>query len=145
MWEKIWGDFAEMGINLLMAALLISSLTMCAMLSHQYNEKALENQAIAEEFQEQRNNLFYNHTHVYQQDVVALVLRYKGDREVRVSLSNGNTYSWNSKTQSSSYKVSEISNLLPKDILYDSDLLYGPNLYDVIGYQFVEHQPGCGR
>lgn len=145
MFEKIFADMAEIGINLLVTALLISGIVVCITLSDQYHEKQLENQVIAEEIQEQRNNLFYNNTHVYQQDVVSMVLKYKGDREVQVRLKDGSYYEWSKDTQSSNYKVSEISALLPKDVLYDADIIWGPNMYDVVGYQFVEHQEGCGR
>lgn len=145
MFEKIFGDYVELGISLLISALLIMGTSMCIMISNQYHEKQLENQVVAQEIREQRNNLFYNNTHVYQQDVVALVLRYKGDRTVQVRLSNGSIYTWSANSSSSNYKVSDISALLPKDILYDADIIWGPNGYEVVGYQFVEHQAGCGR
>lgn len=145
MFEKVFSDLAEMGISLIITALLISGIGACLLLSDQYHEKQLENQVVAEEIKEQRNNLFYNHTHVYQQDIVALILRYKGDRDVVVKLNNGNIYSWTPDNKSSEYKVSDISNLLPKNILYDADIIWGPNRYDVVGYQFIEHQDGCGR
>ena len=145
MFEKIFGDYAMMGISLLISGIFLSSVTITLNLSDQFHEKQLENQMIAEELKEERNNLFYNNTHVYQQDVVAMILRYKGAREVHVKLSDGSTYEWSKESQSSDYKVTEISKLLPKDVLYDADLVYGPNLYDVVGYMFVEHQEGCGR
>ena len=145
MFDKVFSDLAEMGISLLVSALLISGISTCLILSNQYHEKQLENQVIAEEIKEQRNNLFYNHTHVYQQDIVSLILRYKGDREVHVKMSDGSVYQWTPDVQSTSYRVSDISGVLLKDVLYDADIIWGPNLYDVVGYQFVEHQPGCGR
>lgn len=145
MFEKIFGDFVEMGISLLVAAILISGITISLTFSDQYNERLIENQLISEEIQEQRRNLFYNNTHVYQQDVVSMILRYKGDRQVVVKLNDGSIYEWSTSSQSSDYKVSEVSYLLPKDSLYDADLIYGPNIHDVVGYQFVEHQDGCGR
>ena len=144
MFEKVFGDFVEMGISLLIAASLLSGISVCMVLSDQYNEKQLENQIVAKEIKEQRNNLFYNHTHVYQQDIVSMILRFKGSRKVVVSLSNGSVYEWSPEHRATGYKVSEISAKLPKDILYDADLLYGPN-GEVAGYQFVQHQDGCGR
>lgn len=138
-------DYIEMGLGLLAAAMVLSVITVSLGLSKQYHEKQLESQIVSKEIQEQRNNLFYNNTHVYQQDVVAMVLRYKGDREVIARLSNGTTYKWSKTEKATDYKVSDISVILPKDVLYDADVIYGPNMYEVIGYQFVEHQAGCGR
>lgn len=145
MFEKVFGDYVEIAIGLIVSAILLSSITIVLILSDRYNEKQLENQIVAEEMQEQRRNMFYNNTHVYQQDVVAMILRYKGDRKVLVRLSDGTSYEWSTETKSSNYKVSDISVLLPKDVLYDADLIYGPQIRDVVGYQFVEHQEGCGR
>lgn len=138
MFEKIFGDYAELGISLLVAGLLLGSVSGSTLLSRQYQEKQLESQVTSNEIKEQRNNLFFNNTNVYQQDIVALILKYKGDKEVHIKLKNGLTYAWTNMNKSSTYKVSDVSVLLPKDSLYDSDLIYGPNKYNVIGYQFVE-------
>lgn len=138
MLEKIFGDYVDMAISLIASAILISAISICIGLSDQYHEKQLESQISSKEVKEQRNSLFYNNTNVYQQDIVSMVLRYKGDRTVLVRLKSGSTYTWSSTTHSSNYKVSDISALLPKDSLYKSDLIYGPNKYDVVGYQFVE-------
>jgi hypothetical protein len=137
MFEKIFGDYVDMGISLIASALLIGGISICISLSDQYHEKQLENQITATTIKEQRNNLFYNNTDVYQQDIISLIIKYKGDKEVRVRLSNGTIYSWTNASRSSDYKVSDISALLPKDVLYESDIIYGPNRYDVVGYQFV--------
>lgn len=145
MFENIAGDYAKIGIGLLVSALFIQTVSMSYGMSKQYQERQLENQVVISEIKEHRNNLFYANTHVYQQDVVSLILRYKGDRRVLVKLKNGNTYEWSKDYHSTNYKVSSVSSVLPKDVLYDADLIYGPNKYDVIGYQFVEHQDGCGR
>lgn len=138
MFEKIFGDYVEIGIGIISAAILLPAISICIALSHDYHEKQLESQVTAKEVKEQRNNLFFNNTNVYQQDIVSLILRYKGDRKVVVRLKSGSIYTWTNTTQSSIYKVSEISSLLPKDSLYQSQLIYGPNLYDVVGYEFVE-------
>lgn len=137
MFDKVFGDFVEMGISLLVAAALLSGITVCMGLSNQYNEKQLENQVIAEDIQEHRNNLFYNGTHVYQQDIVSMVLKYKGSRSVVVKLSNGSVYEWSSNKKATDYKVSEISSKLPKDKIYDADLIKGAS-GEVVGYSFVQ-------
>lgn len=145
MLEKVFGDYVEIGISMLAAALLLFGISVCMGLNHQYQEKQLESQVVAQEIKEQRNNLFYNNTHVYQQDIVSLILRYKGDRTVIVKLTNGNTYEWSTERKSSNYKVSEISALLPKDVLYDADLMFMEHTSNLTGYEFVQHQAGCGR
>lgn len=143
--ENAFGYLVEMGLSLLIAALLLSGVFTYSQISNKYHEKQLENHLASEEIKEQRNNLFYNNTHVYQQDVVSLIVRYKGDRSIIVMLNNGNHYKWTSTESSTTYKISAINNVLPKNVLYDANLLYGATGHNVIGYQFVEHQPGCGR
>lgn len=142
---ETYSDIIKVAISMLIAAFILRGINVAYTLSNKFQEKQLEQQIIADELREQRNNLFYNNTHVYQQDIVSLILRYKGDRVVMVELNNGQTYEWSVSRKSSEYKVSEISKLLPKDVLYDADLYYGPNVIDVIGYTFHEHQAGCGR
>lgn len=149
MFDRVFGDLAEMGIALLITALIISAIGLCTNLSHRFNEKQIESQAVAEAMQEQRNNIFYNHTHVYQQDVVSQVMRYRGTRSVRVQVSASPliVYEWSLKTAPpTSYTISAISSKLPSDKAYDADLDYGPN-GEVVGYIFAvcNNPAGCGR
>lgn len=142
MFEKLFGDFVELGVGLLVTAALLSGLVLTMSLNRQFHEKQLESQIVASDIKEHRKNMFYNNTTVYQQDVVSMILRYKGERKVVVKLDNGNIHEWSLTEKASDYKVSAVSTLLPKDSLYNSNLIYGPNLREVIGYEFVEVKVG---
>lgn len=144
MFDKLFSDFIDIALGMLIAALVLSSVTICMYLSDKYNEKQIENAVVSKEIAEQRNNLFYNHTHVYQQDIVALILKYKGDRKIVVTTEEGARLEWSTDAKASDYKVSSVSSLLSKDVLYDSELIWGPNLTEVVGYEFSVHQAGCG-
>ena len=137
MFESIFSDYVKIGISMLCTAVILASISVCLILSHSYHEKQLQNQIVAEQLQEHRRNIFYNHAHVYQQDIVSVILEYKGDREVRVIQEDGTELSWTKDYASTNYKVSEVSTAIDRTLLYDSELIYGPNLYDVVGYQFT--------
>lgn len=144
--DNIPNDLYTMGIGLLLCGVLFSAITPIIGMSRDYNEKQLEQQITSMEIKEERNNIFYNNTHVYQQDIVSLILKYKGDRSVSVKLTGSSEIlEWSTKKQSTSYKVSDISSTMPRDKLYDSDVVYGPNGRGIVGYTFTEHQAGCGR
>ena len=161
MFESIYGDFIKIAVNLVLTAIIISGINLCMYLSDAYHEKAIENAAVAGQIKEERLNIFYNHTHVYQQDVVSMIMKYKGDKEIIVKLHEDGdnipdvVYKWNKDEQATDYKASAISDLLPKDVLYDADLIVFPHIegvveYDgtiqqVVGYTFVSHRDGCGR
>lgn len=142
MFNKVFDDYVHIGLDLLISAIVLFGVFSFMGLTSDYNEKQLEQQVVAQEIQEQRHNLFYNNTYVYAQDVVAQVLRYKGDKTVLVEVRDNhdallNTYEWGPNTASTQYKVSAVSTVIPTDLLYHADLIYGPNGAEVVGYKFV--------
>lgn len=145
MFDKIFGDYVELGVGLIISALIIIAATTSMMLSRQFNEKQLESQIVSNEIKEQRNNLFYDNTDVHQQDVVALILRYRGDKTIIVKdvpdvlvPSTKKTYTWKGNSNPAlDWKVSSISNLLPRNKMYRANLLKGPNGYEIVGYEFT--------
>lgn len=136
--ERTFADYMEMGVSLFVTAAFISSIGLTVSLSQRYNEKQVENAAAAAQFKEERVNIFYNDTNVYQQDIVSLISKYKGERAVRIVLKNNDVLQWSAKSSSSDYKLSSIGNLIPRTSLYKSSIQRGPDGSSVVGYMFVE-------
>lgn len=141
MFDKIFGDFIEMGINMILCGVIFSGLALSMGLSYAYHEKQLENHIAVENIKEQRNVIFYDNTYLYQQDVVSTILTYKGDRDITVELSNGTKLDWidYNYLNSNKYKVSYITNIIPEDYLYKSNVVRNVN-NEVIGYTFEQYE-----
>jgi hypothetical protein len=153
--KAIW-----IGISLMLTGVILSMIVGGVYLSQKYNEAQLKQQSISEQLAEHRNNMFYNNTHVYRQDVVDYIMKWRGERNVIVRFKDETDswveHEWSADVQSSNYKNSEINALVPmsldlKDnvtndptpdgkpdtyLIYDSVLTYGPN-GDVTGVNFI--------
>ena len=136
MFEDIISKQILLALNVILTAVIIGIISTTLMMAHTYHEKQLESQIVSTVVKEERNNLFYNNTVVYQQDIVSLILKYKGDRKIMV-YANASVYEWSSTIQATTYQVSVISTVIPKDKLFDATLILGPNGYEVVGYKFV--------
>lgn len=139
MFDDAWQTLVKIGAGLAVLALLLGMISGGMYISYKYNDKQNENQSMASAMSEQRKNTFYNNTHVYAQDVVAYVFRFKGERSVTVRLTTqAKTYTWSNTISDTAYTNSAISAVIPKNLIYDSILVYGPNGNEVIGVEFIE-------
>ena len=131
---------------MLCLAVVLSAITVFVGMSRSYHEKQMYNEIIADELKEHRRYQFYNGSHVYQQDVVSVILGYKGDRDITVLLEDGTELSWTSEHASTDYKVANVSTVLPRETLYDSDIVKDANGI-ITGFIFKQCTPGsgCGR
>lgn len=131
----------EMGINLLAISALVIAMTTSLWVSQQINEKVIDNQLVTEEIKDQRNNIYFNGTDVYAQDIINQVVKYQGDRGITVELLDGNVLTWDKVTNATDYTISSVSRAIPRDAVYHSELVRSVDGYNVIGYRFTQFVP----
>ena len=141
MAEDSAGGIIEIGVSMLVTAVVIVLITISMRTASVYNEHLTDVQLLNNEVVEQRENLPFDDTYVYAQDIVALVMKQQGDKSVQVKLLDGNVYDWNSEYHSTEFKVSAISSMLPKDAVYKAELVKAENDVTVLGYLFTQVDP----
>lgn len=141
MAEDSAGGIIEIGVSMLVTAVVIVLITISMRTASVYNEHLTDVQLLNNEVVEQRENLPFDGTYVYAQDIVALVMKQQGDKSVQVKLIDGNVYDWNGEYHSTEYKVSAISSMLPKDAIYKAELVKAENDVTVLGYLFTQVDP----
>lgn len=141
MAENSAGGIIEIGISMLVTAVVIVLITISMRTASVYNEHLTDVQLLNNEVAEQRENLPFDDTYVYAQDIVALVMKQQGDKSVQVKLLDSNVYDWNNEYHSTEYKVSAISSVLPKEAIYKAELVKAENDVTVLGYLFTQVDP----
>ena len=86
----------------------------------------------------------YDETHVYPQDITAVILSYRGFPSVKVTLANGTSAVWSTGNSATDYKAASINALLNQNTLYDSDIERNAN-GEVISVIFKPCNGSCGR
>lgn len=146
--DNIITDFFIQGLDSFITALIITFLvvlmsqqqTMAGIVSENYNNALM--------MQEYREYNAYNHKHVYSSDIVSLIMKTKGFPEVKVTTTGG-TYTFNTSSHSLDYKASVLSEKIDPNRLYDADVSYEDNTYQ-LGVKSVVFRPcsrngSCGR
>ncbi len=136
-------DAIALAVECFLAAILIMAISNFLSVADTLNQTIAEQEADSATMQEYRIHNQYDNTHVYSQDIVSAVLKYRGDIKINVSSSKG-TVEWSGSTQSTVYMPEEVTVVIDQNVVYDSTLVKGVN-GDVIGYSFVPHVNGCGR
>lgn len=141
MAENSAGGIIEIGVSMLVTAVVIILITMSMRTANVYNEHLTDTQLLNNEVIEQRENIPFDETYVYAQDIVALIMKLQGDKTVKVTLLDSNVYDWTSVYHSTEYKVSSISYVLPKEAIYKSELVKAENGVTVLGFKFTQVDP----
>ena len=135
--NDIIADLISQGVDLLITAVILSSIITTMASAQQLNGEINEQQAIHAEITEYRQHNQFDNTEVYAQDIISAIMKYRGTPYVTVKFADA-TYTWSGSVQATNYSASAISNKISSDYTYSANLVYDVGGV-VIGYEFVAH------
>lgn len=135
--NDIIADLISQGVDLLITAVILSSIITMMASAQQLNGEINEQQAIHAEITEYRQHNQFDNTEVYAQDIISAIMKYRGTPYVTVKFADA-TYTWSGSVQATNYSASAISNKINSDYTYSANLVYDVGGV-VIGYEFVAH------
>lgn len=135
--NDIIADLISQGVDLLITAVILSSIITMMASAQQLNGEINEQQAIHAEITEYRQHNQFDNTEVYAQDIISAIMKYRGMPYVTVKFADA-TYTWSGSVQATNYSASAISNKISSDYTYSANLVYDVGGV-VIGYEFVAH------
>lgn len=130
------------GVDLMIAAVMLVSITAVMSVFMVFNTSVVENQALSAEIQEYRVHNAYENKHVYAQDIVSIIFKSRGYPAVSVQSSKGN-HTWSRVSVPCDYKTGEITKLIDQTVIYDSQVVRSVN-GEVLRYELKPHTNGCG-
>lgn len=137
--NDIIADIVSQGVDMLISAIILSSICTMLMTSQNLNIKINEQQAIQQELIEYRKHNQFDNTEVYAQDIISAIMKYRGSPTVAVSFPSGDTYTWSLTFNSTPYSTTAISAIITSDYAYTANLVYDASHSVVTGYEFVAH------
>lgn len=133
--NDVVADLISQGVDLLITAVILSSIVTMMTASQNLNARISEQQAIHSEIVEYRQHNAFDNTEVYAQDVITAIMKYRGIPYVTVKIGGAN-FTWSSSSKSTNYSVSAIAEKITSDKIYKASLVRSVN-GEVVGYEFV--------
>lgn len=141
--DSVIVDWITLGVDTMISALMIIGIASLLMTANVITASVMEQEALTAELEEYHEHNAYDHTHVYQQDIISAIMKNRGYPAVYVQSSKG-SYTWNMSGAPCDYKSADISERIDISVIYDADLEKDSS-GAVIGYTFRPHTSGCGR
>jgi DMSO/TMAO reductase YedYZ molybdopterin-dependent catalytic subunit len=131
-------SWLAIGVEVLITSVLIMALVAVMMASQTVTAAVLEQDAMAAEMQEYREYNQFDNRHVHMQDIVAVVLKWKGIPYTSVTGLGGGTRKWSpgSSDDVAGYSTVRVSGRLDPTKRYHSVLKKSPN-GEVLGFEFA--------
>ena len=136
-------DLVIVGVNLMVSAAILSSVLLLFSIVGRLNEVIIEQETTSELMQEYAEFNKFDNSHVYPQDIVTAIYKYRGEPTISVSSSKGSS-SWTVETSDSYFSTTEINKKIDQKKIYDADIIYSPN-GAVIELKFKACNGSCGR
>lgn len=120
-------EYFMQAVNLFIDNIIIVVILALFSLTIMFSNIVAEQEAVGDQMREITEFNQYDNTHCRQQDIISTIYEYRGDPEVTVTVSGGSVLKWSKTSAATAYKTSDISNVIPYNTVYDTQLIYGTN------------------
>lgn len=145
-----WSESVWVAVSLIIMSIVILFSLNTMQVAHEITNTIDQQEAVTTKMKEFRTYNAYDHTTVYSQDVVSLILETRGNPYIKVTAGSAIYYWQNNKAVATTYhipvqKATEYSStaILTKlniNKVYKAELIKGGN-GEVLGVSFVETNP----